>query len=78
MRTRKDGIEAKQQIDSNPFTNRQTNAEIKHRRAIKVMLAQESGSIINIGSMAAIGGGPNGVAYAISEHGVVGSTLNTA
>jgi len=48
------------------------------RQAIKAMLPQRSGSIINIGSMAAIGGGPGGVAYAVSKHGVVGLTLNTA
>lgn len=48
------------------------------RQAIKVMLPQESGSIINISSEAGIGGGPGGVAYAASKHGVVGLTLNTA
>lgn len=48
------------------------------RRAIKVMLPQKSGSIINISSMAGIGGGPSGVAYAASKHALVGLTLNTA
>ena len=48
------------------------------RKAIKAMIPQESGSIINIASMAGIGGGPGGVAYTVSKHGVVGLTLNTA
>jgi NAD(P)-dependent dehydrogenase (short-subunit alcohol dehydrogenase family) len=48
------------------------------RQAIKVMLPQKSGSIINISSMAGIGGGPGGVAYAASKHALVGLTLNTA
>jgi NAD(P)-dependent dehydrogenase (short-subunit alcohol dehydrogenase family) len=42
------------------------------------MLPQKIGSIINISSMAGIGGGPSGVAYAASKHALVGLTLNTA
>ncbi len=48
------------------------------RRAVKHMLAQGSGSIINIGSTASISGGAAGAAYTVSKHGLLGLTRNTA
>jgi len=48
------------------------------RRAIPHMLAQGSGSIINIASTAGISGGAAGAAYTASKHALVGLTRNTA
>lgn len=48
------------------------------RRALRHMLAQGSGSIINIASTAAISGGAAGAAYTASKHALVGLTRNTA
>lgn len=48
------------------------------RKAVQAMLPQGSGSIINIASAAAFGGGPAGAAYVTSKHAVVGLTKSTA
>ena len=48
------------------------------RRAIRHMIPQGSGSIINTASTAGIEGGAAGVAYTVSKHGLVGLTRNTA
>jgi NAD(P)-dependent dehydrogenase (short-subunit alcohol dehydrogenase family) len=48
------------------------------RRALPHMLAQGSGSIINISSTAGIHGGAAGAAYTTSKHALVGLTRNTA
>ncbi|MBM7845546.1 glucose 1-dehydrogenase [Herpetosiphon giganteus] len=48
------------------------------RRAIKHMLEQGSGSIINVASTAGIHGGSAGAAYTASKHALVGLTRNTA
>ncbi|HZG68778.1 MAG TPA: SDR family oxidoreductase [Herpetosiphonaceae bacterium] len=48
------------------------------RRALSHMLAQGSGSIINVASTAGIHGGAAGAAYTTSKHGLVGLTRNTA
>jgi len=48
------------------------------RRVIPTMVAQGSGSIINIASAAAMGGGAAGAAYTVSKHGLVGLTKSTA
>jgi NAD(P)-dependent dehydrogenase (short-subunit alcohol dehydrogenase family) len=48
------------------------------RRAVRQMLEQGSGSIINIASTAGISGGAAGAVYTISKHAVVGLTRNTA
>lgn len=48
------------------------------RRAIRCMLKQGSGSIVNTASTAGIEGGAAGVAYTVSKHGLVGLTRNTA
>lgn len=48
------------------------------RRAIKHMLAQGSGSIVNTASTAGIHGGAAGAAYTASKHALVGLTRNTA
>lgn len=48
------------------------------RRAIRCMLKQGSGSIVNTASAAGIEGGAAGVAYTVSKHGLVGLTRNTA
>ena len=48
------------------------------RKAIPVMLQGGGGSIINIASVAGLGGGSAGLAYTVSKHGLVGLTLNTA
>jgi NAD(P)-dependent dehydrogenase (short-subunit alcohol dehydrogenase family) len=44
------------------------------RHALPVMLAQGSGSIVNMASTAALGGTANQVAYVASKHGVLGLT----
>lgn len=48
------------------------------RRAVPLMLAQGSGSIVNIASVAAIGGGAAGAAYTASKHALIGLTKSTA
>ncbi len=48
------------------------------RRALKVMLAQGHGVIINTASIAAFGGGRGGAAYTASKCGVVGLTESIA
>src|SRR5438876_10609459 len=48
------------------------------RRAIRHMIPQGSGSVINTASTAGIEGGAAGVAYTVSKHGLVGLTRNTA
>lgn len=48
------------------------------RCTIPIMLKQGGGSIVNIASAAGLGGGPAGVAYTVSKHGVVGLTRSTA
>lgn len=47
------------------------------RKAMPSMV-DRGGSIINIASVAGLGGGAAGVAYTASKHAVVGMTLNTA
>ena len=48
------------------------------RRAVPLMLAQGGGSIVNIASVAAIGGGAAGAAYTASKHALIGLTKSTA
>jgi NAD(P)-dependent dehydrogenase (short-subunit alcohol dehydrogenase family) len=48
------------------------------RRALRTMLTQGGGSIINIASTAGIHGGAAGAAYTASKHALVGLTRNTA
>jgi NAD(P)-dependent dehydrogenase (short-subunit alcohol dehydrogenase family) len=48
------------------------------RRVVPIMVKQGGGSIINIASAASLGGGPAGVAYTVSKHGVLGLTRSTA
>ena len=48
------------------------------RRAIPELLKQGGGSIINVASVAGVGGGAAGAAYTVSKHGVIGLTRNTA
>jgi len=48
------------------------------RRAIPVMLKQGNGSIINIASMAGLGGGSAGGANKVSKHGLIGLTESIA
>ncbi|WP_224703819.1 SDR family oxidoreductase [Devosia aquimaris] len=48
------------------------------RRAVPLMLAQGHGSIVNIASVAAIGGGAAGAAYTASKHALIGLTKSTA
>jgi NAD(P)-dependent dehydrogenase (short-subunit alcohol dehydrogenase family) len=48
------------------------------RRAVPAMLAQGGGSIINIASAAALGGGSAGAAYTASKYALVGLTMSTA
>ncbi len=48
------------------------------RPAIRHMVAQGSGSIINISSAAGTGGGAAGAAYTAAKHAVVGLTRSTA
>lgn len=47
------------------------------RRAIPLMVAQGSGSIINVASTAAVSGAAAGAAYTASKHAVAGLTKNT-
>ena len=48
------------------------------RRAVPLMLAQGGGSIVNVASVAALGGGSAGAAYTASKHALVGLTKSTA
>jgi NAD(P)-dependent dehydrogenase (short-subunit alcohol dehydrogenase family) len=48
------------------------------RRAVRQMLTQGSGSIINIASIGGLHGGAAGAAYTVSKHALVGLTRNTA
>lgn len=48
------------------------------RRAVPIMLGQGGGSIVNIASVAAIGGGAAGAAYTASKHALIGLTKSTA
>ena len=48
------------------------------RKAVPLMLAQGGGSIINIASAAALGGGSAGAAYTASKYALVGLTMSTA
>ncbi|MDO8359188.1 MAG: SDR family oxidoreductase [Devosia sp.] len=48
------------------------------RRAVPLMLAQGSGAIVNIASVAGVGGGAAGAAYTASKHAVIGLTKSTA
>ncbi|WJG10741.1 SDR family oxidoreductase [Aliiglaciecola sp. LCG003] len=49
---------------------------MKHQ--IEVMLKQGSGHILNLSSMAGIGGAPKGAAYSAAKHAVVGLTRTAA
>jgi len=48
------------------------------RRAVPLMLAQGSGSIVNIASVAGLGGGSAGAAYTASKHALIGLGQSTA
>jgi NAD(P)-dependent dehydrogenase (short-subunit alcohol dehydrogenase family) len=48
------------------------------RRAIPKMLEKGGGAILNIASVAGIGGGAAGAAYTASKHALIGLTLNAA
>lgn len=48
------------------------------RKAVPLMLAQGGGSIINIASVAGLGGGAAGAAYTASKHALIGLTRSTA
>jgi NAD(P)-dependent dehydrogenase (short-subunit alcohol dehydrogenase family) len=48
------------------------------RRAVRQMLTQGSGSIVNIASIGGFEGGAAGVAYTVSKHALIGLTRNTA
>ena len=48
------------------------------RRAVPIMLANGGGSIINVASVAALGGGAAGAAYTASKHALVGLSQSTA
>lgn len=48
------------------------------RAALRVMVPQGSGSIVNIASEAGIRGAAAGAAYTASKHGLIGLTRNTA
>ena len=48
------------------------------RRAVPLMLAQGGGSIVNIASVAGLGGGAAGAAYTASKHALIGLTRSTA
>jgi NAD(P)-dependent dehydrogenase (short-subunit alcohol dehydrogenase family) len=48
------------------------------RRAVRQMLRQGAGSIINIASIGGLHGGAAGVAYTVSKHALIGLTRNTA
>ncbi|MFN8108732.1 MAG: SDR family oxidoreductase [Thermoleophilia bacterium] len=48
------------------------------RAALPVMLAGGGGTIVNVASVAGMGGGAAGLAYTVSKHGLVGMTRQTA
>jgi NAD(P)-dependent dehydrogenase (short-subunit alcohol dehydrogenase family) len=48
------------------------------RRAVPLMLAQGGGAIVNIASVAGLGGGSAGAAYTASKHALIGLTRSTA
>ncbi len=48
------------------------------RKAVPQMIAQESGSIINVASVGGVEGGAAGAAYTASKHALIGLTRNTA
>ncbi len=48
------------------------------RKAVPLMLAQGGGAIVNIDSVAGLGGGSAGAAYTASKHALVGLTQSTA
>jgi NAD(P)-dependent dehydrogenase (short-subunit alcohol dehydrogenase family) len=48
------------------------------RRAVPLMLAQGAGAIVNIASVAGLGGGSAGAAYTASKHALIGLTRSTA
>ena len=48
------------------------------RRAVKQMLEQGGGSIINVASIGGYEGGAAGTAYTVSKHGLLGLTRSTA
>lgn len=48
------------------------------RQAVPLMLRQGGGSIVNIASVAALGGGAAGAAYTASKHALIGLTKSTA
>lgn len=48
------------------------------RRAVRQMLQQGSGAIVNIASIGGLHGGAAGAAYTVSKHALIGLTRNTA
>lgn len=48
------------------------------RKAVPLMLAQGGGSIVNVASVAGVGGGSAGAAYTASKHALIGLTRSTA
>jgi NAD(P)-dependent dehydrogenase (short-subunit alcohol dehydrogenase family) len=48
------------------------------RRAVNLMLTQGSGAIVNVASVAGLGGGSAGAAYTASKHALIGLTRSTA
>jgi NAD(P)-dependent dehydrogenase (short-subunit alcohol dehydrogenase family) len=48
------------------------------RKAIPLMVAQGGGAVVNVASVAGMGGAAAGAAYTVSKHGLVGLTRNTA
>ena len=48
------------------------------RKAVPLMLAQGGGAIVNIASVAGLGGGSAGAAYTTSKHALIGLTRSTA
>ncbi|KAJ5952969.1 uncharacterized protein N7479_011382 [Penicillium vulpinum] len=48
------------------------------REVIPIMREQRSGSIVNVGSKAAMSGAASGIAYTASKHGLMGATKNVA
>ncbi len=48
------------------------------RKAVPLMLAQQSGTIVNVASVAGVGGGSAGAAYTASKHALIGLTRSTA
>ncbi len=48
------------------------------RKAVPLMLGQGSGAIVNIASVAGLGGGSAGAAYTASKHALIGLTRSTA